>query len=70
MYKILLLLVVSLSALFAFIGYCAVLIDWIQDFVGGIYKEHLFEVLFETAGLAVYTYLGIRFFNRNLGSFR
>lgn len=70
MSKILLLLLVSIGALLAFIGYCAALVDWIQDLSGGVYQQNTMEALLETSGLIIYTYLGIRFFNRNLGSFR
>ncbi|MBD2755955.1 hypothetical protein [Spirosoma validum] len=70
MHKILLLILISLGALVAFTGYCAALIDWIQDFSGGVYQKNYLEAVLETAGLGIYTFLGIRFFNRNLGSFR
>jgi hypothetical protein len=70
MNKIVLLLLVGTGALLAFFGYCAVLVDWIQSFSGDTYKQNYWEALLETAGLLLYTYLGIRFFNRNLGSFR
>lgn len=66
MYKILLVLLVSIGALTAFVGYCAALVDWIQDFSGGIYSQDYREAVLETSGLFIYTYLGIRFFNRNM----
>ena len=68
--KILLLLLITLGALAAFIGYCAALLDWIQDYTGGVYGQNYMEAVLETSALAVYTYLGIRFFNRNVGLLR
>lgn len=60
----------ALGSLAAFIGYCAAIVDWIQDYSGGVYKQNFMEAVLETAALVVYTYLGIRFFNRNISSFR
>lgn len=65
-----LLVLIILSSLAAFVGYCAAIVDWIQDYSGGIYKQNFIEAILETSALAVYTCLGIRFFNRNIGSFR
>jgi hypothetical protein len=70
MYKIFFLLFICLGALLVLAGYCAVLIDWIQDISADVYKQNFMEALLETSGLGVYTYLGIRFFNRTLGSIR
>ena len=66
----LLLLLVVLGALVAFAGYCAALVNWAQDLLGGVYRQNLTEAVLETSGLVIYTYLGIRFFTRNLGSLR
>lgn len=70
MHKTLLLLLITLGALAAFVGYCAAIVDWIQDFSGGVYRQNFSEAVLETSALVLYTYLGIRFFNRNTGSFR
>lgn len=70
MRKLLLLLLIILGASAAFTGYCAALLDWVQDFSGGVYQRNLVEAVLETSALVIYTYLGVRFFNRSTGSFR
>ena len=70
MSKILLLSLVGIGALLAFVGYCAALVDWIQDFSGGVYRQNSMEAFLETSGLLLYTYLGVRFFNRTTGLLR
>ena len=67
--KVLFILLFSLGALIAFIVYCMALIGWIQDYLSGQYSRNYFEAVFETGVLIVYTYLGIRFFNRNISPF-
>lgn len=67
MRKVFLLLVIVVGALLAFTGYCFALVDWVQDCTGGFYRDNFLEAMLETSGLCIYTYLGIRFFNRNLG---
>ncbi|WP_420147149.1 hypothetical protein [Spirosoma sp.] len=68
--KILLLLLIGLGGLLAFAGYWTALIDWVQDVSGGVYRQNFIEAMLETSGLVIYTYLGVRFFNRHLGSSR
>ncbi|UFH53626.1 hypothetical protein [Spirosoma sp. KNUC1025] len=70
MYKILLLILVGVGALLAFAGYFWALSDWMEDISGGIYRQNYVEATLETSGIVLYTYLGIRFFTRNMGSFR
>lgn len=68
--RTLLLLLICLGALVAFALYCAALINWIQDYSTGLHDRHYTRLMLETGAILIYTYLGIRFFNRNLRSFR
>lgn len=68
MHRLLLLLLVILGALLAFTLYCAALIDWIQDYSTGVYSQHIIEAILETGAILLYTYLGIKFFNRHIVS--
>ena len=68
--KRLLILIVVIGAVAAFIGYFAVLVDWLQDYTNGTYDRIPTEAILETGALTVYTFLGIRFFNRHLSSLR
>ena len=52
--------------LLAFFWYCALLIDWIQEFSSGYYAHHRAEEVLKTAGIVLYTYLGIRFFRKKI----
>lgn len=56
------------GALLAFVGYCAALIDWIQEYSSGYYTDHRIEQGLETAGIVIYTYWGIRFCRKNMNS--
>ena len=49
------------GSLICFGGYCAALIDWLQDLRTGVYEQHHGEAFLETTALSLYTYLGIRF---------
>ena len=53
--------------LLALLGYCAALIDWLQDYSSGYYAYHRVEQVLETAALLVYTYLGVRFYQQRMG---
>ncbi|SFC31702.1 hypothetical protein [Spirosoma endophyticum] len=64
-----LLLLICIGALVAFALYCAALINWIQDYSAGMYDRNYTRLMLETGAILIYTYLGIRFFNRNLRSF-
>lgn len=44
-----------------FIGYCAALIDWVQDYQSGLYGRESVEAALETGAILLYTYIGIRF---------
>lgn len=43
------------------IGYCAALIDWVQDYRTGVYERNHGEAFFETVALCLYTFFGLRF---------
>lgn len=45
-----------------FVGYCAALIDWIQDYRQGVYARDPFEAMLETGAILIYSYAGVRFF--------
>ena len=49
------------ASLVCFGGYCAALIDWVQDYSTGVYQRNLLEAFLETGALCLYTFLGIRF---------
>ena len=51
----------------AFVWYCAALIDWLQDYSSDYYAFHRVEQVLETAALLVYTYLGVRFYQKRMG---
>ncbi|WP_461113502.1 hypothetical protein [Spirosoma jeollabukense] len=65
-----LLLLICVGALVAFALYCAALINWIEDYSTGLYDRNYAGLMLETGAILIYTYLGIRFFNRNLRLFR
>lgn len=55
-------LVLLLTASFmCFIGYCAALIDWVQDYQSGLYGRESVEAALETGAILLYTYIGFRF---------
>jgi len=55
-------LVLLLSASFmCFLGYCAALIDWVQDYRSGLYGRASTEAALETGAILLYTYAGVRF---------
>lgn len=68
MQKTFFLLLIIIGASIAFVGYCALLIDWIQDYSNGVYGHNRLEAVLESGALLLYTYFGIKFFNRHLGS--
>lgn len=59
-------LILLTGMLTAFFWYCAALIDWIEEFSSGYYAHHRTEEVFETAGILIYTYFGIRFFRKKI----
>ena len=54
-------LLFAMASLASFAGYCAALIDWVQDYKTGVYERNHLEAFLETVGLCLYTFLGIRF---------
>ncbi|WP_229379415.1 hypothetical protein [Fibrella forsythiae] len=50
-----------LASTIGFVGYCAALIDWIQDYSTGFYRRAWLEATLETSALVIYSYAGIRF---------
>ena len=59
----LLVILLITASLICFLGYCAALIDWVEDYRTGVYQRHHVEAALETSALALYTYLAIRFIN-------
>lgn len=57
------------GSLLACLWYCAALIDWIQEYSSGYYAYHRIEQVLETAGILLYTYLGVRFLRKNVDFF-
>ncbi|WP_461133256.1 hypothetical protein [Spirosoma lituiforme] len=70
MNKTLLLLIILIGASAAFFGYCAVLIDWIQDYSTGVYARNRLEAVLESSVLFLYTFFGVKFFYRHINSLR
>ncbi|WP_332369237.1 hypothetical protein [Spirosoma telluris] len=68
--RTLLILFVILGSIAAFAGFFFVLLDWVQYYTSGIYGRNSTEAIFETGALLLYTYFGIRFFNRHVSSLR
>ncbi|GAB4033065.1 hypothetical protein GCM10028809_33450 [Spirosoma gilvum] len=66
--KRLLLVLILSAALLAPIGYITLLINWFKNYTSGVYSYNSTEVLFETVAVLIYTFLGIRFFNRHVNS--
>lgn len=57
------------GSLLGLVGYCAALMDWINDVKTGVYAQHHGEAFLETVALVVYTTLGIRFGLRRVDLF-
>ncbi|GAB3802064.1 hypothetical protein GCM10028819_30600 [Spirosoma humi] len=70
MNKTFFLLILLIGASAAFFGYCAMMIDWIQDFSNGIYGQNHLEATLESGALLLYTFLGVKFFYRHVNSLR
>ena len=70
MNKTFFLLIILIGASVAFFGYCAMLIDWIQDYSSGIYGQNHLEAALESGALLLYTFLGVKFFHRHVNSLR
>ena len=49
------------GSLICFMGYCAALIDWVQDAQTGVYQRNPLEAVLETFAIGAYTYFAIRF---------
>ncbi|MCK8493935.1 MULTISPECIES: hypothetical protein [Spirosoma] len=62
----LLILAVVISSILCLFGYCAALIDWIQDFQTGVYTTSYLEATFETAAILLYSYAGFFFLKRRV----
>ncbi len=70
MHKTFLLFIIIIGALVAFCGYWAILIDWIRDYSSGVYNHNCLEAVLESGALLLYTYFGIKFFQRHVNSLR
>lgn len=70
MSKAFILLIILIGASAAFFGYCAVLIDWIQNYSAGVYSQTRLEVIVESVALFLYTFFGVKFFYRHVNSLR
>ncbi|RIV27141.1 hypothetical protein DYU11_02155 [Fibrisoma montanum] len=57
----LILLCVVFGVLACFIGYCAALIDWVQDIRSGLYQTNYREAFWETVALLAYNVLAVKF---------
>ena len=53
----------SLVCLF---GYCAALIDWVQDYKSGVYVSHQVEAALETGAILIYSCGGFEFVRRKV----
>lgn len=49
-----------------FTGYCAAVIDWVQDVTTGVYGRNHREALLESAAIGLYSYAAIRFLRSRL----
>ncbi|AUD01964.1 hypothetical protein [Spirosoma pollinicola] len=70
MNKTFFLLIVITGASLAFFAYCAILINWVQDYSSGVYVRNHTEAILESGALVAYTYFGIKFFHRHVSSLR
>lgn len=68
MRQLLLILVLIIGSVASFAGYCAMLINWIQDLNNGMYATNKLEAILETAALLLYTYLAVRFMRSKLNA--
>ncbi|GAB2553711.1 hypothetical protein GCM10027085_51170 [Spirosoma aerophilum] len=68
MNKTFFLLLVILGALAAFCGYCALLINWLQNYSNGVYLHNHTGAVLESGALVLYTFFGIKFFYRHVNS--
>ncbi len=66
--KRLLLTLIILAILVAPIAYITLLINWFKNYTSGITSYNSTEVVCETIAVLIYTYFGIRFFNRHINS--
>lgn len=62
----LIILGVLAGGLICFTGYCAALIDWVQDYRAGVYSTHYLEAFLETMAILLYSYVGWGFFKRKI----
>ncbi len=68
MRQLLFIVILIIGSVASFAGYCAVLIDWLQDLSNGIYANNRLEAALETAALFLYTYLAVRFMKSKLNA--
>ncbi len=66
MRQLLLIVILIIGSFASFAGYCAILIDWIQDLSSGVYANNRLEAVLETAALFLYTYMAVRFMKSKL----
>ena len=53
----------------SFAGYCAALIDWVEDVRTGVYVINHLEAFWETFALGLYTFLAFRFLRGRISLF-
>jgi hypothetical protein len=70
MNKTFFLLIILIGASAAFFGYCAILIDWVQNYSTGAYSRNHLEAALESGVLSLYTFFGVKFFYRHVNSLR
>ncbi|WP_138991664.1 hypothetical protein [Larkinella sp. C7] len=59
-------IVLILTSLLCFAGYCASVIDWVRDLQTGVYRHNRVEGLLETGAQILYLYLAIRFARKHV----
>jgi hypothetical protein len=66
MRKSLIILGTVIGSLVCLLVYCAMLIDWVQDYKTGLYVANHAEALLETTAILVYTVGGFTFFKHKV----
>lgn len=68
MRQLLLIVILFIGSIASFVGYCAILIDWVHDLSSGVYSNNRLEAVLETTALFLYTYMAIRFMRSKLNT--
>ncbi|WP_461117007.1 hypothetical protein [Spirosoma jeollabukense] len=55
-----------IGSLVCLFGYCAALIDWVQDYKTGVYASHQMEAVLETGAILLYSCGGFEFVRRKV----